>query len=116
VLAEQDAKMFLREFTEPNPIVIKMIGLTSQLKSDIDNGQAPGEWTLDELLQFYNDHGISIGKDSMYDAIKKPPMNKFISNIQGDKVVFKGQQGDIPDQDQDNNQKIVQQMAQSAMK
>lgn len=108
--------MFLREFTEPDPIVIKMVALTSQLKSDIDMGRAPANWTLDELLKFYNDHGIVLGKESMYDAIKHPPMNKFISNIQGDTVVFKGQQGDTDDQSADENDKIVQQMAKSAMK
>ena len=47
--------------------------------------------------------------------IQQQPLNKFIDNIQGDKVIFKGQ---TPEQEAgpDENQKIVQQMAQNAMK
>lgn len=107
--------MFLREFTEPDPILIKLVGITSQLKSDIDGGKIPPEWTVDELLSYFNENGIVLGKDTLYDAIKQPPMNKFIKNIQGDKVIFKGQQEEMTPSP-DENQKVVQQMAKSAMK
>jgi hypothetical protein len=51
--------------------------------------------------------------------IKKPPLQNIISNIQGDTVIFKGHEPapvtpTMPDQE--NNQKVVAQMAQNAMK
>jgi hypothetical protein len=51
--------------------------------------------------------------------IKKPPLQNVISNIQGDTVIFKGHEPapvtpEMPDQE--NSQKVVAQMAQSAMK
>ena len=45
--------------------------------------------------------------------IKKPPLNKIISNIQSAKVIFKGMgTPEAPDQDQNNQ--IVKQMANQA--
>ena len=51
--------------------------------------------------------------------IKKPPLQNVISNIQGDTVIFKGHEpaATTPAMpDQENSQKVVAQMAQSAMK
>ena len=48
--------------------------------------------------------------------IKVPPLNTLISNTQGDDIVFKGQdQGVNASPDQNQNEKVVKQMAQSAM-
>jgi hypothetical protein len=47
--------------------------------------------------------------------IKNPPLNTVIANIQGDKVVFKGQEETPANPDQTQSQEVVQQMAQSAM-
>jgi alcohol dehydrogenase class IV len=47
--------------------------------------------------------------------IKTPPLNTVISNIQGDKVVFKGYDEVPQNPDETQNQQVVQQMAQSAM-
>jgi hypothetical protein len=49
--------------------------------------------------------------------IKGPPLNKYISNIQGDKVIFKGQADTTATPDEkDKNQEIVKSMANKAMK
>jgi len=49
--------------------------------------------------------------------IEKPLLKNIISNIQGDKVVFKGkEQVDTSPQQQDQNEKTVASMAKSAMK
>jgi len=66
-------------------------------------------------LQYYRDNDIVIDKSDLYTMIKKPPLDQSIENIQGDNIIFKGQ---TPEQEAgpDENQKIVQQMAQSAMK
>jgi hypothetical protein len=49
--------------------------------------------------------------------IKRPPLSKYISNIQGDKVIFKGQADDaVAPDEQDKDQEIVKSMANKAMK
>ena len=106
--------MRLFEFAS-SPLLVKLVATTSQLKSEIDSGKTHSDWTVPELLQYYRDNDIVIDKSDLYTMIKKPPLDQSIENIQGDKVIFKGQ---TPEQEAgpDENQKIVQQMAQSAMK
>jgi FMN-dependent NADH-azoreductase len=95
--------------------LVSLVASTSQLKSDIDAGQEKSDWTVPELLQYYRDNDIIIDKSDLYNMIKNPPLNKYISNIQGDNVVFKGQeQGSEPGADESS--KIVNQMAHKAMK
>jgi hypothetical protein len=50
--------------------------------------------------------------------IQKPPLNMLISNIQGDDIVFKGEETgtDTQNPDETQSQEVVNQMAQSAMK
>jgi hypothetical protein len=97
-----------------SPLLVKLVATTSQLKSEIDSGKTHSDWTVPELLQYYRDNDIVIDKSDLYTMIKKPPLNQSIENIQGDNVIFKGQ---TPEQEAgpDENQKIVQQMAQNAM-
>ena len=106
--------MRLYEFAE-NPVLVKLVASTSQLKSEIDAGKIHSDWTVPELLQYYRDNDIIIDKSDLYNMIKKPPLDQSIENIQGDKVIFKGQ---TPEQEMgpDENQKVVAQMAQNAMK
>jgi hypothetical protein len=106
--------MRLYEFTN-SPLSVRLVASTSQLKSEIDSGKLHSDWTVPELLQYYRDNDIIIDKSDLYNMIQQQPLNKFIDNIQGDKVIFKGQ---TPEQEAgpDENQKIVQQMAQNAMK
>ena len=106
--------MRLYEFAG-NPVLVKLVASTSQLKSEIDSGKLHSDWTVPELLQYYRDNDIIIDKTDLYNMIQQQPLNKFIDNIQGDKVIFKGQ---TPEQEMgpDENQKVVAQMAQNAMK
>jgi FMN-dependent NADH-azoreductase len=106
--------MRLFEFST-SPLLVSLVASTSQLKSEIDAEQEKSDWTVPELLQYYRDNDIIIDKSDLYNMIKNPPLNKYISNIQGDNVVFKGQaQGNEPGADEGS--KIVNQMAHKAMK
>ena len=106
--------MLLREFTEPNPIIVKLTALTSQLKSDLENNETNPIWSVEDLLAYYRDNGIVLDKSDLYNMIKNPPLNRTIANIQGDNVVFKG--NEPAPEDEEENQKVVSQMAQDAMK
>lgn len=106
--------MRLFEF-DTSPLLVSIVAATSQLKTEIDAGTEKPNWTLPELLQYYKDNDIIVDKSDLYDLVKNPPLNKFIANIQGDNVVFKGQaMGNEPGADEGS--KIVNQMAHNAMK
>lgn len=106
--------MRLFEF-ESSPLVVRLVAVTSQLLSEIDAGKVKPDWTVPELLQYYRDNDIIIDKSDLYNMIANPPLNKYITNIQADNVVFKGQiEGG--EQAPDENKKVVAQMAKSAMK
>jgi hypothetical protein len=106
--------MRLFEF-DTSPLLVSLVASTSQLTSEIDAGKVKPNWTVPELLQYYRDNDIIIDKSDLYNMIKNPPLNKFITNIQGDNVVFKGQsEGGEPGADE--NQKVVSQMAHQALK
>ena len=107
--------MRLYEFADPQ--VTSLIALSNQLKDAIDSGKADPSWTVDELLQYFQKYGINLSAGDLRKMITQPPLNKTISNIQGDQVVFVGQdnaQGE--ENDEAENQKVVDQMAKSAMK
>jgi len=107
--------MFLFELADPASA--KLIVLVNQLKTDLDNGIIdPSSYTTDEFLTYLQDKGdIVLDITDLYDMIKNPPLNNVISNIQGDKVIFKGHDETPPDMDQTQSQQVVGKMAQSAM-
>ena len=115
MLVEQRDNMFLFELADPAST--KLIVLVNRLKTDLDNGIIdPSSYTTDEFLTYLQDKGdIVLDVTDLYDMIKNPPLNNVISNIQGDKVVFKGHDESPENPDQSQSQQVVQQMAQSAM-
>ena len=111
--------MLLFEFTDVDPLLINLVAVIGQLKSAIDAGQEKPEWTVDELLQYLKNSKVIVDKEDLYDMIQNPPLNHSIENIQGDRVIFKGQgsiDGEAGEHDEDQNKKIVKQMARSAAK
>lgn len=113
-MAAPKDNMRLFEFAN-SPLLVSLVASTSQLKSQIDSGKVKPNWTVPELLHYYRDNDIIIDKGDLYNMIKQPPLNKYITNIQGDNVVFKGQ-SEPGQQAPDENKKIVKQMAKDAMK
>ena len=105
--------MRLYEFEDP--LAVRLVAIMSQLTSDIDSGKEKPDWTVQELLNYFKNNNIIVDKSDLYDMVKNPPLNKTITNIQGDRVIFKGQSsGEEPDESE--SQKVVQQMAKSALK
>jgi uncharacterized protein YfbU (UPF0304 family) len=110
--------MFLFELDGTDPLSTKLIVLVNQLKTDLDNGIIdPSSYTTDEFLTYLQDKGdIVLDITDLYDMIKNPPLNTVIKNIQGDQIIFKGHDDTTENPDQSQSQKVVGQMAQSAMK
>lgn len=104
--------MLLWEFEDK--LVTKIVTVSDQLKSDLDSGKIQGEWTLDQLLNYFQDYDIILDPQDLYTMIQKDPLKKVIANIQGDKVIFKG--NETPETPTDQNSKVVKQMADRATK
>ena len=111
--------MRLYEFVdadENNARAVEIIAVSNELKQDVENRKIdPANFSTDELINYYDERGIILDPQNLYDMIQKPLLKGIISNIEGDKVVFKGEEPidttDTPDQ----NQETVANMAQSAM-
>lgn len=101
------------EFDGPDPLLTKIVTVSDQLKSLVDKGSAK-DWTLDQLISYFQKYDVSLDKKDMYNMIKKPPLNDVITNIQGDKVIFKNDDQIEASPDQGDNQKIVKSMADKA--
>lgn len=109
--------MRLFEFDDENITVVKIVALASQLKDDLDNGKIGNNYTVDELLAYFRKYDVELDRDALYNMIKAPPLKDLIKNIQGDRVVFRGQKEDTVDKlATPNNDKVVAKMAKNAMK
>lgn len=106
--------MRLFELDLQNALATKIVAATDQLKFDLENGMIEPNWTLDQLLDYFQDHDVILDPTDLYVMIKQEPLKSVISNIQGDQVVFKGQ-ATSTEMPQDQSQQVVAQMAQSAM-
>lgn len=122
-LAAPRDKMRLYEF-EPDPLVTQIVTVTDQLKDDLENNKLdppPEEWTVDDLLEYFQKYDIILDlKQDLFNMIQKPPLNDVISNIQGDKVIFKGHEPseapDVGSTTPEDQKKVVAQMAKRAIK
>lgn len=110
--------MFLFEFDQGDTMVAKIVALTNQLEQDLEDGKIGTDYTVDQLLDYFQKYDVILDVNDLYNMIKVPPLKTVIKNIQGDKVVFVGQeepnkQYDAPEGD---DKKTVAQMAKRAMK
>mgnify|MGYP003350898641 CR=1 FL=1 len=110
--------MRLYEFAGKDPIVTKLVVLSDQLKSAVGSGEIQGEWTTDDLIEFLAKNDIMLEKPTIYDVVKKSPLNSVLRiDSNTDKVTFNKNDG-VVDANPDPNasQQVVKQMAQKAMK
>lgn len=110
--------MFLFEFDQDSALVSKIVALTNQIEQDLEDGDIGNDYTVDQLLDYFQKYDVILDVNDLYNMIKVPPLKTIIKNIQGDKIVFVGQ--DEPDKKYDapesDDKKTVAQMAKRAMK
>jgi len=109
--------MFLFELDQEHDLVSKIVILISQLEQDLEDGKIGTGVTVDQLLDYFQNYDVILDVNDLYNMIKVPPLKSVIKNIQGDEVVFVGQEEfkktyDAPAGD---DKKTVQQMAKRAM-
>ena len=111
--------MYLFELDQGAATVSKIVALTNQLQNDIDQGEVnTADYTVDDLLDYFQKYDIILDVTDLYNMIKVPPLKTLIKNIQGDKVVFKGHEGEPTklDKPPGADKDVVSKMAQHAMK
>lgn len=109
--------MRLFEFADNDPLRVKLVAVTSQLKSRISDTNTKEPMTTDALLELLAQNDIQIDKSDLYDMVKKEPLSNIIQNINGHEVIFKGQSAnDASELDPGENEKTREKMAKSAMK
>lgn len=109
--------MFLFEFDNTKPLVGSIVVAIDQLKSDLEDQKINFDWDVDTLLQYFQKYDIILDKTDLYNMVGKPPLNQVIKNIQGDKVIFKGQeQTKAVDKPASDDKKVVAQMAKRSLK
>lgn len=100
--------MRLYEFAGDDPLRVKLLAVAGQLKAEYENSDIP--LTTDQFLRILRQNKISVGKADLFDMVKKEPLVNIIDNINGNEVVFKGQES-LETQEKGENEKIRQQMA-----
>ena len=71
-----------------------------------------GKMSTDDFLRLLRQNGVVLGKEDLFDIVKKDPLQNIIDNVNAHEVTFKSQKGlEAPEQGPDENQKIRQQMA-----
>ena len=114
--------MRLNEFVEPaedKALAASIVAVSNHLQQQVETGEIdPDNYTVDDLLYLFQSQDIVIDVQDLYTMIDKPLLKGIISNIQGDKVVFKGDEPVSMDSNEqpDDSQKVVANMANSAMK
>jgi len=104
--------MRLFEFSDADPLRVKLVAVASQLSTQTE------PMTADEFLTVLNKNGISLDKRDLFDIVEKEPLKNIIADVSDDKVIFRGQENDLEGQEQgpDENEKIRQQMANKQVK
>ena len=114
--------MRLNEFVEPaedKALAASIVAVSNHLQQQVETGEIdPDNYTVDDLLDLFQSQDIVLDVQDLYTMLDKPLLKGIISNIEGDKVVFKGEEPISMDSDEqpDDSQKVVANMAQSAMK
>lgn len=104
--------MRLFEFAGPDPLVTKLVAVSDQLKSELDQDQSKTNMSVNKFLEYLQKYDITLDKSDLFNMIKKPPLKNIIANIQGDNIVFKGFAE--PEMPEDQQKAVVQQMAKNA--
>jgi len=114
--------MRLYEFVDPqdgNAMAASIVAVSNQLQQHVEDGSIdPDNYTVDELLDLFQNNDIILDVQDLYTMMEKPLLKGVIANIEGDKVVFKGHEpvNINPGEEKGSSEKTVASMAGNAMK
>lgn len=109
--------MYLIEFSDQE-LLVNIVAATDQLKQAIKKGEITSNWTLDQLLDYFNSFDVVLSNNDIYNMIKVDPLKSVISDVKGKEVILKG----IPQQPKtqempspEQSKEIVAKMAKKAL-
>ena len=114
--------MRLREFASDSAGQVdqELVALTSLLKQQSENAGADLKISLDAFMNLARNLGINnLSKEQLINFATEEPLSNVIKTIRGDEVYFKGAEDEESDTETpkpDENEKIVDKMAQSQVK
>ena len=81
--------MYLYEFTN-DYLAANIITAVDNLKQKIHNGEVTRNFTMDELLDYFENFGISLNAVDIYTMSTVPPLKSLVHPISGKEIRFKG--------------------------
>lgn len=78
------------DFEQDDPLRVATTAVLSQIKSDIEDSAYKGKFTVKALLNKLSNNGVKISHAQLLELVKEEPWSNLISNVKGDKVMFKG--------------------------
>jgi len=114
--------MRLREFASDSAGQVdqELVALTSLLKQQSENAGADLKISLAAFMNLARNLGINnLSKEQLINFATEEPLSNVIKTIRGDEVYFKGAEDEESDTETpkpDENEKIVDKMAQSQVK
>jgi hypothetical protein len=115
-------KMKLYEmFEDPDdgdPLRVATTATLAQIKSEIEDTNFKGKFTVNTLLAKLRDNGVKITKDQLIELVSEEPWSNLISNVNSDTVEFKDEESDVEvdDSDFEDDQYNLEQMSKRAAK
>jgi len=97
----------------------RVITATSELQTQLENGEITSNWTMDELIDHYGKYDLNLVPKDFFGMFEKFPLfQKIVSDINGKEVMFKGiEQPEAPVETPppEQSQEVVAKMAKNAM-
>jgi hypothetical protein len=87
---ESFVKVRLYEFAGDDSMRVKLTGIISQIHAKSRDQGFKKPFSLTALLNILGDEGIPLDEEQFREMVKEAPLKNLISNIKGNKVVFKG--------------------------
>lgn len=81
--------MYLYEFTS-DYLAANIITAIDNLKQKIHNGEVTKNFTMDELLDYFESFGIELNPNDIYTMSEVPPLKSLVHPISGKEIRFKG--------------------------
>jgi hypothetical protein len=98
--------VLILEVEQPNagPDAKKLAALTQFLIGRATNTGATKTISTQAYLQLAQNMGISLSQSQLTSLSQQPPLNGLISNVEPDKVTFKGAEPEVDDSDMSPDQ------------
>lgn len=96
--------MLILEVEQPGVDKGKLAALTQFLIGRAQDTNASKTISTQAFLQLARNMGISLGQQQLAAMASQPPLSELISNVEPDKITFKGAEPEVDDSDMSTDQ------------